>query len=226
MIKIENLCKTYIKDNEKIKILNNINYTFEKGNIYAIMGHSGSGKSTLLHILGTILEFDNGKLYINNKDVSKMNSKQKANIRKNYIGFVFQNYLLNNNLKAYENVIIPMYINEKISKKQRKEIAISLLKKVGLANRINHYPKELSGGEQQRVALARALANNPNIILADEPTGNLDKESEKLILEIFQNLRNEGKCIIIVSHDNIIKNYADIVLYLNNGNMEVECENI
>lgn len=226
MIKVENLSKMYIKDNKKINVLNSINYTFENGKVYAIMGHSGSGKSTLLYILGTILDFNDGKLFINGINTSTNDGNHNANIRKNNIGFVFQNYLLNSNLKAYENVIIPMYINNKIDKKSRKKYAIDLLKKVGLGDRINHYPKELSGGEQQRVAIARALANSPDIILADEPTGNLDKDSELLILEIFKKLRNDGKCVIIVSHNDIIKKYADIILTLNNGKLEEEYENI
>lgn len=220
MIEIINVKKSYLKSNNKICILNGINYEFKAGKIYAIMGHSGSGKTTLLNIIGTIIDFDSGELVIGGKNVSNLNFNQKADIRNKKIGFVFQNYLLNNNLKAYENIMIPMLINKEINPRDRKKISLNLLDKVGLSERFNHYPKELSGGEQQRVAIARALANNPSIILADEPTGNLDIESEKKVLEIFQELKKDGKCIIIVSHNDIVEKYADYVLKINNGVLE------
>lgn len=224
IIKLSQLYKSYKKDNKKIDILKNANYQFETNKIYALIGHSGTGKTTLLNIIGTIINYDSGKLMIDNLDISNASINDRAIIRNKKIGFVFQNYLLNSNLKAYENVMIPMLINKDILPKERKERAIELLKKVGLENRINHYPKELSGGEQQRVAIARALANDPKIILADEPTGNLDKESEKRVLEIFHNLKNEDKCIIIVSHSEIIREYADKILKLENGVLEDNCE--
>lgn len=224
IIKLSQLYKSYKKDNKKIDILKNANYQFETNKIYALIGHSGTGKTTLLNIIGTIINYDSGKLMIDNLDISNASINDRAIIRNKKIGFVFQNYLLNSNLKAYENVMIPMLINKDILPKERKERAIELLKKVGLENRINHYPKELSGGEQQRVAIARALANDPKIILADEPTGNLDKESEKRVLEIFYNLKNEDKCIIIVSHNEIIREYADKILKIENGVLEDNCE--
>lgn len=221
IIKIENLCKTYEKDNKKISVLKNINYKFEEGKIYNIVGHSGAGKSTILNILGTLISYDSGNLWIDGMSVSKMTNQEKAKIRNRKIGFVFQSYLLNEQLKAYENVMVPMYINPDINKKDRKRIAESLLDKVKILERSNHFPKELSGGEQQRVAIARSLANNPKIILADEPTGNLDKKNEKKILEIFKSLKEEGKCIIIVSHSDYVKEYADVVLELDDGHLEV-----
>lgn len=224
MIRVEKLNKSYFKNNKEISVLKNISYEFECGKIYAIIGHSGSGKSTLLYVLGTLLDFETGNLFIDNVDVKIISEKQKAEIRNKKIGFVFQSYLLNNNMKAYENVMVPMYINDKINVKERKKNAIELLEKVELLDRVNHFPKELSGGEQQRVAIARALANNPDIILADEPTGNLDKNSEKKVLDTFKKLKNENKCIIIVSHNDIVKQYADCVLEIDNGILEVQNE--
>ena len=221
IIKISDLVKKYKKKEKEILVLNHINLSFEKGKIYNIIGHSGSGKTTLLNIIGTLLEFDSGKILIDGFDITSMNEKEKADIRNQKIGFVFQSYFLNDKLKAFENVMVPMYINVNIKKSNRKNLAIQLLKKVKLEDRINHYPKELSGGEQQRVAIARALANNPEIILADEPTGNLDKENEKLVLEIFKKLKEEGKCIIISSHSDYIKKYADVILEINDGKVEV-----
>ena len=225
MIEIKNLYKSYIKDNKEIQVLKNINQKFECGKIYAIVGHSGSGKSTLLQILGMLLDFSSGTYLINDIDVKNISDKEKALIRNKKIGFVFQSYLLNNNMKAYENVMVPMYINNDIKKVDRKNRAIQLLDKLLLSDRINHFPNELSGGEQQRIAIARALANDPKIILADEPTGNLDKENEQIILDIFKKLKEENKCIIIVSHNDIVKKYADVVLSLDNGTLEVCYEN-
>lgn len=221
IIKISDLVKKYKKKEKEILVLNHINLSFEKGKIYNIIGHSGSGKTTLLNIIGTLLEFDSGKILIDGFDITSMNEKEKAGVRNQKIGFVFQSYFLNDKLKAFENVMVPMYINVNIKKSNRKNLAIQLLKKVKLEDRINHYPKELSGGEQQRVAIARALANNPKIILADEPTGNLDKENEKIILDIFKKLKEEGKCIIISSHSDYIKKYADVILEINDGKVEV-----
>lgn len=226
MIEIKRLYKSYIKDNREIQVLKDVNQKFECGKIYTILGHSGSGKSTLLHILGMLLNFSDGTLLIDDIDVKNISDKEKAKIRNKKIGFVFQSYLLNNNMKAYENVMIPMYINNEIKSIDRKNRAIKLLNKVLLSDRIDHFPNELSGGEQQRVAIARALANDPEIILADEPTGNLDKENEKAILNIFKKLKEENKCIIIVSHNEIIKKYADCILTIDDGELEVYNETI
>lgn len=217
---IENISKIYKTKNKEIKVLNNITYKFESGKMYAIMGHSGSGKSTLISILGLIESSTSGKITINNQDISKLNDNELANYRRKYIGFVFQDFYLDEHLKAYENVILPMLINKDIKKEDRKKIAISLLTKLNLSERIDHYPKQMSGGEQQRVAIARALANNPKIILADEPTGNLDEESEKLVFDILKGLSKEGKCIIVVTHSDEIKKYADEILKITKGKLE------
>lgn len=222
LINLKNIYKEYGKKDKNVKVLNDLSITFEKGKFYAITGHSGCGKSTLLSIIGLLESITSGVYTINGINVKNLNSKEEANIRKKYIGFIFQDFYLDDYLKAYENVMFPMIINKDISKDERKQKALTLLKEVELSDRINHFPKELSGGEKQRVAIARALSNNPNIILADEPTGNLDEESENKIFEILKKLSQEGKCVIVVSHSREVKNYADIVYKLKDGKLEVE----
>lgn len=219
-IKINNLQKTYHTKNKEINVLKNLNATFYSGQLYAIMGHSGNGKSTLIHILGLIDQFDNGEYKIFNREIKDLNDKELSNIRLKNIGFIFQDFNLMPTLKAFENVMVPMLINKEIDIKQRKNRAIELLNHVGLKERFNHFPKELSGGEQQRVAIARSLANNPNIILADEPTGNLDEKNETIIFELLKKLSENGKCVIVVSHSNKIREYADKTYLLNNGKLE------
>ena len=204
---------------KRIIAMDSVNLNIEKGKIYAIMGHSGSGKSTLIQILGTLDNLSSGKLLINGIDISKCNENEKADIRMNQIGFVFQSFYLNPKLTAIENVMLPLYINKNVSRSERKKHAFELLNKFGLANRANHYPKELSGGEQQRVAIARAIVNNPNYILADEPTGNLDKENEVKVFDILKELSKKGKGVVIVSHNEIVKKYADEILYMEDGKL-------
>lgn len=216
-LKICNISKKYQLNSEQIIALNNLSYNFEYGKMYAIMGHSGSGKSTLIQCMGLLDKIDTGKIYINDEDISTMSNTKKNQIRNIEIGFIFQNYYLNNTMKAYENVMLPMLINKKYKNKNIKEYAKNLLKEVGLENRINHYPKHLSGGEQQRVAIARAIANNPNIILADEPTGNLDEQNEEYILKNLKKLSLRGKCVIIVSHNAAVKKYADVIINMKKG---------
>lgn len=218
---IENVCKVYKTKNDEVKALDNVSYEFKPGKLYAIMGHSGSGKSTLISILGLIETLTSGRITINNKDISKLKDDELANLRMKYIGFVFQDFYLDEHLKAYENVLLPMLINKEIKKADRKEKVLKLLTDLGLNERINHYPKELSGGEQQRVAIARSLANDPEIILADEPTGNLDEENEKLVFETLKDLAKKGKCVIVVTHSEEIKKYADEVLKITKGKLEV-----
>lgn len=218
ILKVKNLVKNYYKDNEKIEAVNNISYNFEKGKFYAIMGPSGSGKSTFLHLIGTLDTYDEGSVFINNIDVSSLDDLQLSKIRKEEIGFVFQSFYLNNNMKDYENVIMPIML-DKIPYKDKKEKGITILNSLDLEKRVNHYPSELSKGECQRVAIARALINNPNIILADEPTGNLDSKNERNIFELLKKLSLEGKCVIVVSHNEEIKKYADVVLKIRDGKL-------
>ena len=220
-IELNNVIKQYKLKDGSILALNNITYSFEYGKMYAIMGHSGSGKSTLIQCMGTLDKVTSGKLLINNKGINKMSINELNKIRNSMIGCIFQNYYLNNTMKAYENVMLPMLINRKYNNLDIKKYAMDILKGYGLEERLNHYPKELSGGEQQRVAIARALANNPMIILADEPTGNLDEENEIYVLEKLREMANEGKCVIVVSHNSIIKKYADVVITMKKGNFKL-----
>lgn len=219
LIKLENISKEYKTNTKVIKVLNDVNAKFYSGKFYAIMGHSGSGKSTLVNILALIDNFDSGAYYLYNLNIKDFNDEKLSNLRMNNIGFIFQEINLIPTLKAYENVMVPMLINKKIKPNERKELALKLLKEVGLEDRIDHFPKELSGGEQQRVAIARALANDPNIIIADEPTGNLDEKTESEIFELLKKLSVKGRCIIMVSHSEYVKKYADEVLKIENGKL-------
>lgn len=221
-MKLESISKIYNLNKKEIIILENVDYEFENGKFYAITGKSGSGKSTLINILGLLENITDGKYIINGKNITKLNDSESSNLRKEYFGFIFQDFNLDDQLFAYENVMIPMLINNKI--KDKKERAIDLLNKLDLSERINHYPRQLSGGEKQRVAIARALANNPKVILADEPTGNLDSENEEKIFKILKQLSKDGKCIIVVSHSKEVKKYADVVLKINNKRLCVDNE--
>ena len=217
MIRLENIYKEYKLGKESIVALNNVSVEFQEGKMYAIMGRSGSGKSTLVHILGLLDSPTSGHIYLDNKDVTNLKEDKVQEIIGQNIGFVFQKFYLNNNLTALENVILPSLINKEITKDKRRKKAIKLLKLVGLENRLNHKPKELSGGEAQRVAIARSLINNPKIIIADEPTGNLDKTSELTIFKLLKEISKQDKIVIVVSHNELIKEYADKVYYLDDG---------
>lgn len=215
-IELNKIVKKYRKNDKEITILKNISYKFNAGNVYIIMGDSGAGKTTLINTIVGLVNLDSGTIKIDNEE---LNSKEDySKIRNEKIGMVFQSYLLNENMNAIENVMLPLLLKNNL--KTSKVRATELLKKIGLEDRYNHYPKELSGGEQQRVAIARALANDPDIIIADEPTGNLDKKNEKSIFEQFVKLAKEdNKCIIVVSHNEQIKEYADKVLILKDGEL-------
>lgn len=217
IITIEDITKTYKTKKRDVEVLKNIDLTFSLGKFYAIMGPSGSGKSTLFNILGLVDTPSSGAYKINGIDTTKLTDKSSSTIRMNNIGFVFQDFNLDPYLNALENVMMPLYLNKKIKKEDREKISKDILTKLNLENRLEHFPNELSGGEAQRVAIARALVNNPNIILADEPTGNLDEELETEIFKILKSLTKENKCVIVVSHSSKIKEYADVVYTLKDG---------
>ena len=219
VLEIKDLIKNYYHKEKKIEVLKSLSYNFEKGKFYGIMGHSGSGKTTLFNIIGTIDKEYNGNILVNSKNISSLNDEDMASLRNLEIGFVFQDFFLDEGLTALENVMVPMIINANIPKEEREVIAKKLLKEVGMEDRERHFPKELSGGEKQRVAIARALSNNPNILLCDEPTGNLDEETENKIFALLKNLSKSGKCVIVVSHSNEVKSYADVMLYLKDGKL-------
>lgn len=217
LILLKDIKKDYNTLNEKLEVLKGINYSFEKGKLYAIKGHSGSGKTTLINILGLMDQSTSGDYILDGKLTKELNDIEKSSYRLNHIGFIFQDYNLNPYLNAEENIIIHMLVNKSISKKDRSNIALELLNKVGIVDRKTHFPRELSGGEQQRVAIARALANNPEILIADEPTGNLDKDNEKIIFSLLKKMADEGKCVIVVSHSDEINAYASVSLLLEDG---------
>lgn len=217
IITIEDITKIYKTKKRDVEVLKNIDLTFSLGKFYAIMGPSGSGKSTLFNILGLVDTPSSGTYKINGIDTTKLTDKSSSIIRMNNIGFVFQDFNLDPYLNALENVMMPLYLNKKIKKEDREKISKDILTKLNLENKLEHFPNELSGGEAQRVAIARALVNNPNIILADEPTGNLDEELETEIFKILKSLTKENKCVIVVSHSSKIKEYADVVYTLKDG---------
>lgn len=220
VLECSNIYKRYKKRKKNLIVLNDISYKFENGRVYAIVGRSGSGKTTLINMLGLIRKPSAGKIILNGLDTTKFSERKLSQIRNKNIGFVFQSFYLNPLMTASENIELPMLINKDISKEERIKKVEYLLDVVEIENRSEHFPKELSGGEQQRIAIARALANNPDIILADEPTGSLDAENEKNILQLLKKLSKEGKCIIIVTHSKIVRKYADVVLEIRNGKLE------
>ena len=216
LIELKKVKKIYVKET-KLTVLDNINAYFETGKIYAIIGESGVGKSTLLNCLTLMEKIDDGKILYKGKNIASFDENDISNYRKN-IGFIFQNFYLNEYLTALENVMLPLLLTD-LSLEQCKEKALTELKKMGLAERSNHYPKELSGGEQQRVAIARALVNNPKIVLADEPTGNLDEKNEDNILDLIKKIDKKNKCIIIVTHSPKVKKIANTVLKIYQGKL-------
>lgn len=219
MLELKNVKKVYVVKNEKVMALNDVSFTFEMNNFYGIMGHSGSGKTTLISILGLLENFDSGTYLINGEEVKDFDNNKISKIRRDYVGFVFQDFYLDEYLNVYENVMLPLITHKELSKETKNEMVIEALTKVGIVDRKNHFPSQLSGGEKQRVAIARALINNPKIILADEPTGNLDEDNEKMIFQILKDLSKEGKCVIVVSHSNEIKSYADKIIKIANGKL-------
>ncbi len=216
MIRVENLNKYYINGDMKLHALKDINFHIKAGEFTAIMGSSGSGKSTMMNILGCLDKNSEGTYILDGIDVSKTKEKDLCKIRNSKIGFVFQAFNLLPKLSALENVELPL-VYAGISKYEREKKAKEVLTKVGLENRIHHKPNELSGGQRQRVAIARALVNNPAIILADEPTGNLDSASENEIMNLFQELNRQGKTIVIVSHEPEVAKYCKRILVFKDG---------
>ena len=218
IIELKNVNKIYKTKAEEIHILKNINLSFSKGNFVSIQGKSGSGKTTLLNILGLLDVPTNGDMFIDEKKINYKNEKIKNRIRNEKIGFVFQFHYLLNEFTALENVMMPALINKNFDKKEIKKRALELLTLVGLSERIKHKPLELSGGEKQRVAIARSMINNPEIILADEPTGNLDTETSLVINNLFKKINEEKKqSIIIVTHSLELANLAEYKYKIEKG---------
>lgn len=217
MLRLENVNKFYETKVEKIEVLKNINFEFNKGDFVSIQGKSGSGKTTLLNILGFLNKKSSGKIYVNGKNIE---NEDMTKLRNENIGFVFQFHYLLNEFNALENVMLPALIRKDINVKEVEKKAKELLEIVGLKDRIFHRPQELSGGEKQRVAIARALINDPEVILADEPTGNLDNETSDIINNLFVEINKRGQGIIIVTHSIEFANMAKDKYIISNGILE------
>jgi putative ABC transport system ATP-binding protein len=219
IIKLENIQKSYYLGKQELKVLKGISLEIFKNEYVALMGPSGSGKSTLMNILGCLDSPTAGRYILNGEDVSKMQDDDLADVRNKEIGFVFQQFNLLPRLTAAENVALPLIYNG-TTKKTRTELSLEMLDKVGLADRSHHKPNELSGGQNQRVAIARALVNNPSIILADEPTGNLDSKTSVEIMHIFDKIQADGNTVILVTHEEDIAEYAHRIIRLRDGVIE------
>ena len=218
VIKTENLRKVYFLEEEKIEALKGINITVKKGEMVALMGPSGSGKSTLLHLLGGIDVPTEGKVFINDFDIFSLDDKKLSVFRNKHIGFVFQFHYLLPEFTVLENVMLPVQI---YNKRDAKEKAERILRLLGLEHRLNHKPTQISGGEQQRTAIARAVVNEPDIILADEPTGNLDSENAHNVMNIFKEMnKKDNVSIVIATHDPEIAEYCDRIFYLKDGQIQ------
>mgnify|MGYP001572194326 CR=1 FL=1 len=220
IIELKETAKYYEMGESLVKALDGIDIEIKKGDFIAIMGPSGSGKSTAMNLVGSLDLPTKGSIYLGNENISNLTESELAQIRGRKIGFIFQSFNLISNLTAKENVMLPM-IFQNISKEERGSRAEELLTSVDLGDRMDHYPNQLSGGQQQRVAIARALANDPDVILADEPTGNLDTRTGEKVIEFLEKLNKEGKTIIMVTHSpELAQKHAKIVYWLKDGKLE------
>ena len=223
--RVADLKKEYVLKSETVRALRGVTFDVPEGDYVAIMGPSGSGKSTLLNMLGCLDQPTSGSLWLGTDDAAKMNDDQLADIRSQRIGFVFQAYNLIQQLTVVENIQVPLFYQGKSLTKQQKEKSIELAHLVGLGERLGHRPTQLSGGQQQRVAIARSLVNDPFFILADEPTGNLDSRTAEEILQLFEKLNNEGKTIILVTHEDEVSKRAKRVVRLKDGRLQWDRQN-
>ncbi|RPI62402.1 MAG: ABC transporter ATP-binding protein [Planctomycetaceae bacterium] len=214
MIRAEALVKTYLLGGTEVRALDGVSFSIAEGEMVAITGPSGSGKSTLMHIIGCLDRPDSGRYFLAGEDVSQMNSNRQAEVRNRRIGFIFQTFHLLPRMNAIENVELPLLY---AGKSEAKQQAIEALKIVGLTDRMHHEPNQLSGGQRQRVAIARALVTNPAILLADEPTGNLDSRTGLEILNFFKSLNEAGRTVIIVTHDMEVARHCKRTIYLKDG---------
>ena len=220
LIKLENISKHYLMGDSVVKAVDDISIDVKKGDFVAIMGPSGSGKSTAMNLVGSLDLPTQGKIFLEGHDISHLSESEIAQLRGKKIGFIFQSFNLIPNLTALDNVALPM-VFQGLPAYERERVVKKILDEVGLGDRMYHYPKELSGGQQQRVATARALANNPEIILADEPTGNLDTHTGEQVMELLGNLNKQGKTIIIVTHDaSLAMKYARKIFWIRDGKIE------
>ena len=225
LIKLKDINKYYKVGKEKFHVLKSLNINIEEGDFVMIMGKSGSGKTTLLNVLSFLDKFDTGSYFFNYENVSNLNENQRSVFRNKYIGFIFQQFNLIETLSIYQNVELPLLYDGKLNKSERENIVKEKLEQVGLLDKIKSMPLQLSGGQQQRVAIARSLVNNPKLIFADEPTGALDSETSNEIMSLLKDLNNQGKTIIMVTHDADLIKYATKVVRLKDGVLYEEAYN-
>ena len=218
LIELKNISKTFLSGERKINLFNNVNLKIKKGDLIALVGPSGSGKSTFLHMLALLEEPNKGKIYLSDIDTGDMTESEKDNVRREKISIIFQNNNLLNDFTALENVLMPLYIKGNINQNTREK-GLKILTDVKLNNRANHFPSELSGGEQQRVAIARSIISDTNLILADEPTGNLDRKTSKNVFNYFKNLQKKNKAILFATHNRELANMADYKLSISNSKL-------
>lgn len=224
LVEIRDMSKVYNPGENEVRALDHVSLTIQKGEFVAIIGQSGSGKSTLMNMIGCLDVPTEGTYILNGQDVSRLKDDELSDIRNREIGFIFQGFNLIPNLTARENVELPL-IYRGVAQKERHELSEHALQIVGLAHRMNHRPSEMSGGQQQRVAIARAIAQAPPVILADEPTGNLDSASSKEIIQVLKTLHEEGRTVILITHDNDIAAQAKRVVRIMDGKVERDYEN-
>lgn len=217
LITLNQITKVYQIGEVDIPALRGVSFTIDRGEFVAIMGASGSGKTTLMNILGCLDQPTSGQYSLDDTEITKLNRNELAYIRNKKIGFVFQNFNLLPRTSALENVELPLFYGNRFPSHQKYQRAVEMLTRLGLADRLYHYPSQLSGGQQQRVAIARALINQPSIILADEPTGNVDSKTSQEIMKLFQQLNQEGITIVLITHDKDIANYAQRLIHIRDG---------
>jgi putative ABC transport system ATP-binding protein len=225
MITLENIRRTYHVGGQTIHALNEVDLRIENGQFVAIMGRSGSGKSTLLNMLGCMDRPDEGRYELDGKEVSGMDDDDLSAVRNRYMGFIFQSFHLLPRLTAIENVLLPRRYHEDGLREEDRERAMVIMRRVDLLDRVDHKPNELSGGQRQRVAIARALINDPKVILADEPTGNLDSKTSDAIMDLLKELSDEGQTIVMVTHEQDIADYAARQIYMMDGRIIQEVVN-
>jgi len=218
-LELKNIKKNVLFNNQQISILKDVSMTCQSGQIVVIVGESGSGKSTLLNIMSTLDDATAGEYLWKGNNIFSFSKKKQESFLANNIGIVFQQYNLINDMPADDNVKIALYVNSEVKKRDRDKKVDEVLDKVGLYDRKKHLPNTLSGGEQQRVAIARAIINNPDIVFADEPTGNVDRDNEEHILNIIREIANQGKIVVIVTHSEVVKTFADKVYRLSDGRL-------
>ncbi len=218
LLELKNISKTFFSGDRRINLFNNINLNIKKGDLIALVGPSGSGKSTFLHMLALLEEPNKGRIYLSKRDTGKMSENEKDKVRREKISIIFQNNNLLNDFTALENILMPLYIKGDINQRA-KDKGLKILSEVKLNNRANHFPSELSGGEQQRVAIARSIISDTNLILADEPTGNLDRKTSKNVFNYFKNLQKKNKAILFATHNRELANMADYKLSIFNSKL-------